>query len=180
MSIARVVRNKEKEEIEKLGRVVAAKAVKLAKVILNKEDMPKEAQGGGRIGPVLAGTALGAILPIGTYLTMRGMENAADKRNKAKTWASIVARYPEMNTPDMMETYDALFDLSPSIMKHPRLAIPALRRSGEYGTGGIPADLAQTLVQTDAARTRGSQRLNEDILSGAHLGIEAAKATREQ
>lgn len=144
----------------------------MAKVIPSDDVLEKTAEGAGKY---ILGAAAGATLPLMGSLIGDAIKKRKEQAALTNAWDTIIKRYPDMDNDDVRETYETLYDLSPSIMKHPKLAVPALRSAGNYDTGGIPADLASTLVHTDAARTKGDSRLNEQLLSGAKMGIEIAK-----
>ena len=71
--------------------------------------------------------------------------NIKRKADRSKAWEKIVARNPAFDTEKMREQFEALFDLSPKMMKHPTFSMPLLRQSEEYDAGGIPVDVARTI-----------------------------------
>lgn len=117
----------------------------------------------------------GAIQPVASGIES-GIGKVKDAITKKKTWQEIIKRYPDMNNEVTQERFEAMFDMSPSVMKHVTFAVPSLRSASELGTGGIPVDLAGKLVGIDAQRTRGNANLAQQILSGATAGLGSAQA----
>ncbi len=150
--------------------------------VLPSEDMIKNA---GRMdltkleklvrifGPVVAAGAV--ISPIATHCIGGAVQKRKEQKEMNESWQRIIAKVPEMNNEDARETFESMYDLSPSIMKHPRFAIPAIRTTEGYDTGGIPIDLASKLVSVDAARTKGSPDFNTKLLSGISTGLNIMK-----
>jgi len=121
---------------------------------------------GGAIQPVVGGV-------------VSGLGKIKDATTKRKTWKEIVKRYPDMNDEATKERFEAMFDMSPSVMKHITFAIPSLRSASEYGTEGIPVDLAGKLVSIDAQRTKGDPNLAQNIIAGASVGLGAAQKEQQ-
>lgn len=124
-------------------------------------------------GTATAGLAVAS--PIATHYIGGAMQKSKEQKEMNESWQRIIAKVPELNNEDARETFESMYDLSPSIMKHPRFAIPAIRTADEYGTGGIPVDLASKLVNIDAARTKGSPDFNTKLLSGISTGMGIMK-----
>ena len=112
-----------------------------------------------------------AIAPVAADLLQDGAVAVKDAITKRKAWAKIKAANPELDDESTREIFQAMYDLSPSLMKHRTIATPALRQASDYSAGGIPPQLAQLLVSTDSARTRGNPRISESLLRGANLGL---------
>lgn len=154
--------------------------------VLPSEEMIKEA---GKMDPEklrnllkIFGTitAAGAVAsPIATHYIGGAVQKRKEQKEMDESWQRIIAKVPELNNEDARETFESMYDLSPSIMKHPRFAIPAIRTADEYGTGGIPVDLASKLVNIDASRTKGSPDFNTKLLSGISTGIGIMKGVND-
>jgi len=139
------------------------------------DDMDKTAviSGNDMKNALLYMTIGGAIQPLVGGVEA-GTKKISDSITKNKTWKEIIGRYPDMDDEATKERFEAMFDMSPSVMKHVTFAVPSLRSASEYGTGGIPVDLAGKLVSIDSQRTRGNPNLAQGILSGATIGLGAA------
>lgn len=145
--------------------------------VLPSEDMIKNAVDTNKLVKVLTAiAATGAVAsPIATHYIGGAVQKRKEQKEMDESWQRIIAKVPELDNEDARETFESMYDLSPSIMKHPRFAIPAIRTADEYGTGGIPVDLASKLVNIDAARTKGSPDFNTKLLSGISTGLSIMK-----
>lgn len=150
--------------------------------VLPGEDMVKSAKvDTNKLVKILGAiTAAGAVAsPIATHYIGGAIQKSKEQKAMDESWQRIITKVPELNNEDAKETFESMYDLSPSIMKHPRFAIPAIRTADEYGTGGIPVDLASKLVNIDAARTKGSPDFNTKLLSGISTGMGIMKGVSD-
>lgn len=141
----------------------------MGRVTPSQDDLVKEA--GGKAKYIL-GAALGAAVPVGVKMVSDSIARSRAAKERAAVWKEVIKRDPSLKGEDGEEIYGALYDLSPSLMKHPMLAIPALRRSREYATGGIPSELAHLLAKTEEARETNPLLIPKDVVGGAQLGVK--------
>jgi transaldolase len=134
--------------------------------VLPSDDMKKEAMKPLGNKAILATTGAALVSPFLSRILTDAYYRHKDQRALEAAWEKIRQKDPEMDTEEAREYFESMFDLSPSIMKHRTLALPALRQSMNYDLGGIPPQLASMLVSTDAARTKGDAKLNTGLLSG--------------
>lgn len=103
----------------------------------------------------LAGTA--ALI---SYGIIPGIGAIKNKMAKEKAWKKIVARNPEFaDNEELKEEFDALYALSPSSMKYPPLATPALRQSASIQGGGVPLHIAQSIANIEHQRRDAGSKL---------------------
>lgn len=162
MSMARVIPSEDMEKKAGAGSGMAR--------ILPSDDIEKQAMDSAAKNLMIA-ASLGIGAPIIAESAADVIDSLKDRRAKKKAWAGIVSRYPEFDTPDARDTFDAMYGLSPGTMKHPKFAIPALRQASDYNTGGIPVEMVRALSSIDSNRTKGSRSLAEKIVTGMESGI---------
>jgi len=148
----------------------------IAKVISSDDMLEKTAEPGGIKQNLLYMGIGGAIQPVISGVTS-GIQKVYNHISKKKTWEEIKKRHPELDTEANQERFEAMFDMSPSVMKHVTFAVPSLRSATEYGTGGVPIDLAGKLVNIDAQKNRKPD-LAQGVMSGAVAGLSAAQKER--
>jgi len=150
----------------------------IARVTLDDDQLEKIAASPESIKQNLLYMGIGgAIQPALSGITS-GIQKIYNHINKNKTWAEIKKRHPELDTEENQERFEAMFDMSPSVMKHVTFAVPSLRSATEYGTGGVPIDLAGKLVNIDAQKSKKPD-MAQGIMSGAMAGLGAAQKERQ-
>ena len=132
--------------------------------ILPSDDMQKAAADMSS-GAAVA-TMIGAPIAVDSVSDMIG--KVKSNLRKKKTWASIIEKDPSFDNADTRELFEALFDLSPHMMKHRVTAIPALRQAQSYDLGGVPTQLAATLSKAESDKKKAT---GPGILSGVSKNI---------
>lgn len=136
--------------------------------VLRADDMDKTASDNSQ---AFKWMALMALATPAVQAGEAGIKKIYKGIQKKKSWNSIIEANPDIDTPEMRETYDAMYSLSPSMMRHRPIAIPALRQAQDYSTQGVPMQMASSLAGSEAQLDKRKLRLAEGIMQGASSGI---------
>lgn len=77
-----------------------------------------------------------------------GAASVATSIKEPFAWKKAVKRDPSLaEDPLMREHFKAIYAMAPKMMGYPSFSVPVLQRTREYGTSGIPIDMALNIAK---------------------------------